>query len=345
MPNLTCRYLLISLFCVLPMLSFAQTVYEGQVVDTITETPLQKATVSLLKAKQGTSTDNQGYFRIEVKDTISGDVLQISFVGYKTYQLPIAKYQPKMFIPLVPAENKLGQVNIKGRKIKTEVLDKFNIGDIKDIRIEKLTKNGPIAMGYFTDPFFRSGLFAKTFEAPQENVKLNTIEFGRRDLDIPALSENFPKATSSQHMRFLLHVILPDNVTGEPGKKIFTKEVSIDNNVLKITVDLKNDKITIPSKKFFIAIEWLPIPLNEVIKLNIENKADHIKKDGTQKLEETARYSLFYQPFLVKFVSGIGTYGWVSVDNKSWNKIDFRSPVPSPLHPNYNIALSATIVY
>ncbi|GAA4085185.1 carboxypeptidase-like regulatory domain-containing protein [Mucilaginibacter panaciglaebae] len=338
------RYLLISLLCWLPIRSFAQRVYEGQVVNKVTEAPLKNATVALLKAKLAVATDDQGYYKLVVNKPVTNDTLQFSFVGYDTYLLPAANYQPKMFIPLTPANNRLKQVDIAGNKIKTLTLYKFNVSDIKDIRFELMTKDGLVRGGYYTTPVYTNGTFAKQFEAPQVNVKLNTIDLGRRDRDIPTSPEDYPLATSSKYMRFLIHVILPDSA-GALGKTIFTKEVYISNGALKITIDLKDKQIIIPTTKFFIAVEWLPIRINEVIYLNVGRKTAGIKKDGSSQIEETAKYSILYQPFLVKFESAVGAVGWQSVDNRHWFKFDFRSPHPSRKHPNHDVALSATIVY
>jgi hypothetical protein len=345
MMNLSYRHILIYCCCFLPVTVFAQKVYEGQVVNASTEAPLEKATVLLLKAKIAISTNNQGYYRLVVNESVAYDTLQISYIGYKTYLLPVTKYKPKMFILLIPADNKLNQVDIKGDKTKTVVLDKFNVADIKDLRTELMTKDGIVMGGYFTTPIWTTGILAKLFEAPQTNVKLNTIDIGRRELSIPASPEDLPLATASKYTRFLVHVILPDAVTGKPGKTIFTKEVSLTDNALKITLNLKDQNIIIPTTKFFIAIEWLLIPVNEIVQLNVGNKADKSKAGGGQKLEETARYTLYYQPFMVLYNSDKGAVGWILADNKPWRFMDHRSPHPSRLHPNKNIALSATIVY
>lgn len=326
------------------MTSFAQAVYDGQVIDKVTEAPLKKATVILIKAKLAVATDDQGYYKLVVNKPIANDTLQFSFVGYDTYLLPAANYQPKMFIPLTPANNKLKQVDIGGNKVKTLTLYKFNVSDIKDTRFELMTKDGMVSGGNFTSPVYTNGTFAKQFEAPQANVKLSAIDLGRRDRDIPASPDDYSLATSSKYMRFLIHVILPDSA-GALGKTIFTKEVDISDGALKISIDLKDKQIMIPTTKFFIAVEWLPIRINEVIYLNVGQKTAGIKKDGSSKIEETAKYSILYQPFLVKFVSAVGALGWQSVDNRHWFKFDFRSRHPSTLHPNYDVALSATIVY
>ncbi|HWZ35215.1 MAG TPA: hypothetical protein VNW51_03605, partial [Mucilaginibacter sp.] len=233
---------------------------------------------------------------------------------------------------------------ITGSKVKTLILDKFNVSDIRDLRIKVMTPERMVIDDYYTMPIYTTGTFAKLFEAPQANAKLNTVDVGRRDLDIPADMDDYPLATTSKNMRFLVHVILPD-VTGGLGKTIFTKEVYITDGALKITIDVKDEKIIIPTKKFFIGIEWMLTRINEVIQLNIGNKVEAVKKNHSQKLEETAKYTILYQPFLVLFPSGVGTVGWQSADNKSWFRRDFRSPHPSRLHPSYNVALSATIVY
>ncbi|MFD2147183.1 hypothetical protein [Mucilaginibacter antarcticus] len=107
---------------------------------------------------------------------------------------------------------------------------------------------------------------------------------GRRlAYDIPTRKDDLPHVSTNKLTRFLLHVITPDTITGEPGKKLFTKEITLNDNSLRITFDLSNEKIILPNRKFFVAIEWIHAPVNEVVRLDIGEKVDKVKKDGSQK--------------------------------------------------------------
>jgi len=126
-----------------------------------------------------------------------------------------------------------------------------------------------------------------------------------------------------------------DTITGKPNKKIFTKEITLMDNALKVTIDLKNDKIVLPSTKFFIVIEWLRITLNEVITLDIVKKLEKVRKNGSQLLQDESQYIIRYQPCIVGFPGNKPTQGWIALDNINWE--------PQTMYNS--IALSATITY
>ncbi len=330
MVNLTYHrfFIIITLMLwVLPLISHAQQVYEGQVINAVTEEPLANATAALIKANTATASNNQGYYRLIVEKTLTTDTLVFSFVGYKTYRLPVSDYQNRMFIRLEPANNQLAQVNIGADKIKTLTIEKFSYADIKDLRGRNY---------YTTFPYYTIGLFAKQFEAPNADAKLTKIKLGRRaSFDIPVDINDYPRTTSNKLARFLIHVMTADPVTGTPGKKIFTKEINLTDNSLLITVDVSKEHIIIPGKKFFIAIEWLSIPLNEVVNLDIGEKIKNIREVGEKATEDVSRYTIIYQPFLVIITHLSKVPAWTSKDGIKWDQIIQGS----------EIALSATITY
>ena len=83
----------IFIVCWLPIISYGQTVYDGQVVDKNTEFPVTGVTVQLLKAKIGTVTSDQGYFMLSVENAVLNDTLIFSAVGYRTFQMPVSAYR------------------------------------------------------------------------------------------------------------------------------------------------------------------------------------------------------------------------------------------------------------
>ncbi|MES2428546.1 MAG: carboxypeptidase-like regulatory domain-containing protein [Bacteroidota bacterium] len=312
----------------LPSFCFAQAVYEGQVLNKNTELAIPNVNVILLKQKKSTQTNTQGYFRLITETPLPDDTLVFSSVGYQTYRLPVSAYQKQIFILLEPVNNQLTEVNINASKLKNLTIDKFSYSDIKDLR----TEEKPI---YSTYAFFTFGSYAKLFEAPANNVLLTKVELGRRDFDIPNKLTDYPRTTSNKFARFLVHVMTIDTITGKPNKKIFTKEITLTDNALKVTIDLKSDKITIPTTKFFIVIEWLKITINEVITLNSVEKVEKVRKNGSQLLQDESRYLIRYQPCIVGFPGNKPTIGWITLDNINWE--------PQTLYNS--LALSATITY
>ncbi len=329
MPNLNYPYLSWFIFIFLcPVFTSAQTVYEGQVINAVTDEALVNAGVILQNNKRGTTTNQQGYFRLIVDETIAADSLVVSFVGFTSFKLPVAASQQNILIELQPANNQLSQVNIGATKAKTIVLEKFNYADVRDLR-------GPKEY-YYTVPYSAPLIFAKQFEAPADGDILTTVFLGRRlAYDIPNLRSDLPHVSTNKLTRFLLHVLAADTLTGKPTKKLFTKEITLNDNSLRLTFDLSKEKIILPGKKFCIAVEWIHAPVNEVVRLDIGEKADKVKKDGTQKKLDVSEYYVMYQPFLVMMRRQSKTVSWISSDGKTWQNPNLQ----------FEIALSAAVTH
>jgi hypothetical protein len=290
---------------------YGQQIYEGQVVDKLTELPVSAVTVRLMKQNIALATNDQGYFKLIATGVTITDTIVFTSVGYETYKLPVNAYQSQMFIKMEPSNILLNNVIIREGKIKYITLEKFSISDIKEARFQGHTINPTIS-------FFSHHSFAKLFVAPHDNAQLVSIQMGRRDyLDFES---NKAYTTTNKSARFLLNIMSVDPRTGGPDKLLYTKEITLQDNSLMVSVDLSKDKIVIPTAKFFIGIEWLQIPFNEVINLNPIKRVEKINKKGEQIMEDVAQYSILYQPFLVTY--------------------------DHPFYiPKYSIALSATIFY
>lgn len=330
------------------MFCLAQATYEGQVIDKATENTLPGVTVTLQKAHILTMTNSQGHFSLVVKNEIPNDTLIFTYVGYNTYRLAVAKYEQQMFVPLQPGSALLKEVSIAADKIKTVVLGKFNMADIKEVDTK--------AYKYFTLPLtFR--YYAKFFEAPQANSVLTMIKLGRRDFGNDSGLEFH---TVSKYTRFLIHVLTANPDNGEPGTPFFTKEISLTDNSQMVTIDLSKDKVVIPGNKFYIAIEWLIIPLNEIISFHYGEKVEKFRPDGTQLKFAAAEYSTLYQPVLVLYTRYHSERRWWRATNMSWGNLD-GMPQLSEIEPaklwvkdhdkwkqllsSHEVALSATLHY
>ncbi len=321
---------------ILPACTFGQTVYEGQVINAETEEGLMYATVTLLKTKHATSSNYQGYFRLIADYTMTNDTIVVSHVGFKTFRLPVSGYQPNIFIKLEPTSGQLAEVTVGATKVKKAVIEKFNHSDVKDLR------GGAF---YPTYPYNIVGSFAKEFEAPVAGTLLSVIHLGRRAAyDIPFSMMDFPRTSSNKLTRFLLHVMTHDSLSGAPVKRLFTKVVTLNDNALRITFDLTKERIVIPDKKFFIAIEWLLTPINEIVQLDIGEKVAGVKKDNSTSFEEGSRYRIIYQPILVILPQWTGSSWqprlskvpiWNSKDGLKWTQVPRA----------YDVALSATLTY
>jgi hypothetical protein len=325
---LTCTYhkFLLTTILILAcfqVIGYAQDVYEGQVISKTTERAIPGVTVTLLKERTATQTNEQGYFNLASENKALNDTLVFSSVGYQAYRLAVSHYQKKMFILLEPSNTQLNQVDIS-RKMKVLTLEKFSWSDIKEVHM-------PGAYSHSTIPFVTRSSFAKLFEAPQANIILESVQIGRRDFD----SGNQPLTTTNKFTRFLIHILSVDSNMRGPGLEIFTKEVSLTDNSLMVTIDFSKDQLIIPYAKFFIAVEWLRISYNEIISLAYAPKVAKIRKSGKLLLENVSQYAILYQPFLIGYEQANKAPIWIKIGN-TWR---------SYKDPRHEIALSATIHY
>jgi hypothetical protein len=327
------------LLCLLPALCLGQTVYEGQVINSVTELPIQGATVKLLKGNLGTQTNAQGYFRISIQNPVVNDTLQFSSVGYVTFKQVVTANQPQMIITLNASNTTLNEVRVTAAKSKPITLNKFNINDIRELETSNVT--------YRTMPFTNSvtAFCGKYYKLPQADMMLNTVKLGRRNLEWSTVSPN---------AQFLLHIVLPNPTDGKPGKTIFTKTVTLTDNAQLVTVDFVKDKVTIPGTGFFVLIEWLNIPYNQLITLSLREDYD---QNGRWQSDRPV-YRVSYQPALVFYTQYLSHIQWMRLGNWLWGPLrkypEFNEITPAKIWIkkldgwkeelcSHELALSATL--
>jgi hypothetical protein len=325
--HLTYPKLLLIMLLMLPSFCFAQEVYEGQAVDQKTELPILNVTIRSAKQRIATSANDQGYFKLTLPNAAINDTLIFTSIGYETFRLPLKNYLKQMFIKMQQSNTLLNKVTINNEQIKYVTLDKFTIGDIREGRINQNTFNATI-------PIFTHDAFAKLFVAPKDNAHLQRIQLGRRDY--VGYQTNNVYTTTNKFARFLLHIMSADPKTGSPDKILFTKEVTLQDNSLMVSVDVSEEKFVIPSAQFFVAVEWLQIPFNEVINLNPIKRVEKINKKGKEVIGDLAKYSILYQPFLVAYQHPSKVVTWFR-NGGNWGNFYVSD--------KYTIALSATIFY
>jgi pimeloyl-ACP methyl ester carboxylesterase len=96
-------------------------VLTGVVLDQVTQRPVPFATVGVPAQSLGTAANEAGAFRLVLPDTASPAAVVVSSVGYEAATVPVAAWpagqQP---IRLRPAQVSLGEVVVRGGKVKTK---------------------------------------------------------------------------------------------------------------------------------------------------------------------------------------------------------------------------------
>lgn len=328
-------FLGITLFLISPTAS-AQTVFEGQIINRTSEAPVPNVNIRLARERITVKSNAQGYFRISSADSVVKDTLIFSSVGYQTLKLLTSAYQKNGFIFLVPTTTTLEEVSITNGKLQIVRLNKFNLSDIK----EDPPGSKPSLFPVVTYPFSpRNRFFAKLFTAPQGNVVLTRVDLGRRELDETKYPDK-PLVTSHIKTRFLLHVLSVDPKTGAPDTLLFSKIINLTDKALWVELDLRKDNIIISPSEFYIAIEWMHIPFNEVIKLFYAPKVRKVSKKGNQILEDVSEYTTLYEPALIEYKKKKPAVSWIKNHENKWQRYDSATS-----DEKREIALSATISY
>lgn len=285
------RYrILLLVLCSLPIICLGQSVYDGQVINSITDIAIPSVTVKLLRERAATQTNERGYFSLMYESHEKNDTLQFTCVGYKPFKLPVSAYLPHVLIALEAANTELNEVFINNKKVKQIILGRFLNYDLKNSGRSNLYYHA-------TQVIVQRVPLAKLFTAPRANAILTSIALGRQDLPT---SPTY--AVRNKYTKFLIHVMAEADVSG-PGDVLFTKTVSLSDNSARVDIDLSKEYIVIPSEKFYVAIEWLITPYNEIFEVSNSPKLDWTTKHGYQMLKDASEYRVSYQPFLIGYMN------------------------------------------
>jgi hypothetical protein len=300
---------------------FAQTTYEGQVLDRNTEAVIPSATVVLSKARIATRTNEQGYFSLYSTSTVEKDSLVFTCVGYKTYRMPVSVYKRGMFITLQSSSTELKEVMIRVRK-RTKTLGAFTRDDLDP-------KGSSLGWGYPVS-FYTAQMYAKLFEVPNQNAVVTSIDLGRWQPG-PDAWETQPGKTSM----FKIHIMTINPANGAPDSILATKEISLQDRSRKISVRFDSTSVILTSTQFFVAVEWLRLPYNEYILKRGFILLEYDKKGRTNTWQNGGFDRMIYQPILAQYKRQTNTTSWQLV-NGVWALFK---------HPAFDFALSATINY
>lgn len=104
----------------IPSIHFGQ-ILKGTVKDSITNENLQLANITFLRSNNGTNTDLNGNYVLNIKQNTE-DSIKVSYIGYKPIYFSLKNLNVKseyiLNFNLIPDENKLEEVIISQKKIK-----------------------------------------------------------------------------------------------------------------------------------------------------------------------------------------------------------------------------------
>jgi hypothetical protein len=283
------RLLLITLLY-FPSLFFGQTQLNGKVVDKKTKAAVPFATVGLIKENIGTNAVEQGSFILISQKQILNDSLIITCVGYETLKIPVETFKYGSAIELVERIVSLKPVTISAK----QKWQSINLNKFSGCGINSLTTRG-----------FQTQA-AQHFSIPVENSILTEI-------NVCAGVGIFYFKKS----KFRIRIYDMDSITKAPSADLLDEVIEVTSSGKNERVSLEKYNIHIPHKDFFVAIEWLKIPIN------------------VEKTEGKMAGDTIYRPHLgITESEKNGGEAWSLYYNNTWHKNAF-----------FDLKISVTIKY
>ena len=217
--------LLISLTCAN---AFSQKTIRGHVLDKHTSTPVQYASVAIIKANVATNADSSGHFVFNYPVRFP-DTLLISSVGYFDERVPLLNYNDEPIIKLRPNRISLDSLTILAYRTNETINDFSSCGNTS------YTTNGTVTQ------------VAQLYSAPKPFCKINALEICK----------------TSGYDRFRIRIYRVDSSGRlKPGDELIDEVIEVRSRRARVKIDLARYNIVLPGRDFFVAFEWLFIPEN-----------------------------------------------------------------------------------
>ncbi|MCU0443317.1 MAG: carboxypeptidase-like regulatory domain-containing protein [Microscillaceae bacterium] len=117
---------LIILLLIIPYRLFGQNTYEGRIIDQNTKEPLAYVNIGVLQKGWGTTSNKNGYFKIQLDKEYDADILRISMIGYQKQEIKIAdfknNFKNEFTIELVPEIVELAEITVRKKNFKQRTL-------------------------------------------------------------------------------------------------------------------------------------------------------------------------------------------------------------------------------
>ncbi|WP_441824102.1 carboxypeptidase-like regulatory domain-containing protein [Maribacter spongiicola] len=228
------------IFLLMMGVSHAQEVLvEGHVYDDKTKTAVPYANISFLKTLKGTSSDEEGYFYIDVpEDYLERDV-HVSALGFKDTIMPARVIKEKKKIYMQEETFELEEVVVVQSLGDSQVLNPVSSYSIKSGFSSAET---PWVLALY---FPNIGAAKKYLEKITIHVQQNS---------------QFKRESS----KFRLRLYDVDKDTRKPSNDIIRKSIILESSKTEdyVSIDLSSMNIRIPDEGIYVGLEWIFLPYN-----------------------------------------------------------------------------------
>jgi hypothetical protein len=262
------KFQLLIFTCFLSINLFSQNTKDlkGKIIDSKTKEAIPFASVGLIGANQGISSDEKGAF--DFKDIQVNDTIVVSCVGYSNSKIAVVDF--KSLIELTPSVIELKTVTVNPKKSKTIDINGFGKKNEGAAIVARLV--GATQM-------------AQLIENPDGTTwYVKEINVGRR------AKTHLGKKQKTQ---FRIRFYGIDN-EGKPDNKDIFESILVKNESDKIIkINVADKKLLLPQKGMFVAIEWIKIHENYVEETYKSSVTRNGVDEGKQQLTDK-----YYTPMI-----------------------------------------------
>lgn len=207
----------------------AQRTVTGSLKDVQTKQAVEFANIGIVGKGVGTVTDENGAYTLVIPDSVAGEPVRISRIGYKSQQLSVEQLVAKPVVSLEQSATALNEVAVSAKKLKIKMAGND-------------TKTRSVTAGFKKNSLGAEIAVKINVKAPKTQIRRFFINIAANVIEKPIFRFNLYSVDSKGGPK---ENLLTNNIIFEPKEK--TGLVELDLTPYNIVVD---DDV-------FIAIEWV----------------------------------------------------------------------------------------
>ena len=168
-------FCLVGLLCLFSLEGQNEIRIKGLVTDSVSGEPLPYVSIIVKGTTTGAATDLDGRFSLTVPSSASGKMLEVSYLGYSTKQIPLKSGQ-SLSIQLAPTGIALNEVVVKPGRERYRRRDNPAVAFVKNV-IERRDANDPRNHDYYSYDRYQKMVFAMNDYKPKKHEDGKTGKF------------------------------------------------------------------------------------------------------------------------------------------------------------------------
>ena len=168
-------FCLVGLLCLFSLEGQNEIRIKGLVTDSVSGEPLPYVSIIVKGTTTGAATDLDGRFSLTVPSSASGKMLEVSYLGYSTKQVPLKSGQ-NLSVQLAPTGIALNEVVVKPGRERYRRRDNPAVAFVKNV-IERRDANDPRNHDYYSYDRYQKMVFAMNDYKPKKREDGKTGKF------------------------------------------------------------------------------------------------------------------------------------------------------------------------